>query len=165
MATTPAPDVRATPTRVNYDTPSTTGLSPQQRHGRRPHHSNTSILTRLHVRTGRSRSRSANRGNSSAIISPTSASPTTPADERNARFAHRINSSDSYSSTTSSSSSQQSRGREKRHSGTVMPCGRHANEWLFGDFSIRDTIKNVVRHTSGDHSGEHGHGHHRGGSA
>ncbi|MCJ1352035.1 MAG: hypothetical protein MMC33_002019 [Icmadophila ericetorum] len=160
MSPTPiSPDVRATPNRVNSDSPSTS-VTPQQRYGRQPHHSDTSIFTRLHIRTGRSRSRSANRASSSAIVSPTSTSPTTPYDER-ARFAQRVNSSDS----SSSSSSLQSRSREKRHSGTVTPCGRHANEWLFNDFSVRETIRNTVRHISGDHSGDHGHGHHRGGSS
>lgn len=32
----------------------------------------------------------------------------------------------------------------RRYAGTVNHCGRHANEWLFGGFSVRDTVRDGV---------------------
>lgn len=29
----------------------------------------------------------------------------------------------------------------RRYTGTVNHCGRHSNDWLFGGFSVRDTIR------------------------
>lgn len=29
----------------------------------------------------------------------------------------------------------------RRYSGTVNHCGRHSNDWLFGGFSVRDTVR------------------------
>lgn len=28
----------------------------------------------------------------------------------------------------------------RRYSGTVNHCGRHSNDWLFGGFSVRETV-------------------------
>ena len=44
---------------------------------------------------------------------------------------------------------------KKRHStGTYMECGRHGNDWLFGGFSITETVKDLVGKRSGAHGGE-----------
>lgn len=32
----------------------------------------------------------------------------------------------------------------KRYSGTVNHCGRHSNEWLFGGFSLRDSVRHRI---------------------
>ncbi|OJJ47266.1 hypothetical protein ASPZODRAFT_1932937 [Penicilliopsis zonata CBS 506.65] len=32
----------------------------------------------------------------------------------------------------------------RRYSGTVQHCGRHSNDWLFGGFSLRDTVRDGV---------------------
>lgn len=29
----------------------------------------------------------------------------------------------------------------RRYHGTVNQCGRHTNDWLFGDFSVRETVR------------------------
>lgn len=33
--------------------------------------------------------------------------------------------------------------RKSRSSGTVTQCGRHGNEWLFGNISVTDTVKGL----------------------
>ncbi|PYI34272.1 hypothetical protein BP00DRAFT_454840 [Aspergillus indologenus CBS 114.80] len=44
---------------------------------------------------------------------------------------------------TSSSSAYSRKSTEdyRRYSGTVNHCGRHSNDWLFGGFSLRDTVR------------------------
>ncbi|KAG2413544.1 hypothetical protein HFD88_002733 [Aspergillus terreus] len=32
----------------------------------------------------------------------------------------------------------------RRRQGTITDCGRHSNEWLFGGFSFRDTVRDGV---------------------
>lgn len=32
----------------------------------------------------------------------------------------------------------------RRYSGTVNHCGRHSNDWLFGGFSVRDTVRDGI---------------------
>ena len=32
----------------------------------------------------------------------------------------------------------------RRYNGTVNHCGRHSNDWLFGGFSLRDTVRDGV---------------------
>lgn len=27
-----------------------------------------------------------------------------------------------------------------------MQCGRHGDQWLFGDFSVRESVKNLFHH-------------------
>jgi hypothetical protein len=34
-------------------------------------------------------------------------------------------------------------GDYKRYSGTVNHYGRHSNDWLFGGFSVRETVRGV----------------------
>lgn len=34
----------------------------------------------------------------------------------------------------------------KRYNGTVNHLGRHGNDWLFGGFSVRDTIRGFLHH-------------------
>ncbi|GAB1190983.1 hypothetical protein APSETT444_000151 [Aspergillus pseudonomiae] len=45
--------------------------------------------------------------------------------------------SDSYHSRKSSDD-------YRRYSGTVNHYGRHSNDWLFGGFSLRDTVRGGV---------------------
>lgn len=35
--------------------------------------------------------------------------------------------------------------QRRKTSGTTKHCGRHSNEWLFGGFSVRETVKNLVK--------------------
>ncbi|KAF7718007.1 Uncharacterized protein PECH_004710 [Penicillium ucsense] len=32
----------------------------------------------------------------------------------------------------------------RRYHGTVQQCGRHANDWLFGGFSVRETVRDSI---------------------
>ncbi|KAJ5460352.1 uncharacterized protein N7458_001904 [Penicillium daleae] len=32
----------------------------------------------------------------------------------------------------------------RRYSGTVNHCGRHSNDWLFGGFSVRETVRDGI---------------------
>ncbi|KAJ5595249.1 uncharacterized protein N7459_001457 [Penicillium hispanicum] len=32
----------------------------------------------------------------------------------------------------------------RRYSGTINHCGRHSNDWLFGGFSVRDTVREGI---------------------
>ena len=32
----------------------------------------------------------------------------------------------------------------KRYSGTISHCGRHSNEWLFNNFSVRETVRDGI---------------------
>lgn len=92
------------------------------------------------IRSARSRSPSARypttipRSNSS----PT-ASPTTEEYPHRSRLHLRTESSQSANQITRPRSRS-----NKRHSGTVMQCGRHSNDWLFGGFSFTDTVRGFV---------------------
>ncbi|OGM46111.1 hypothetical protein ABOM_005716 [Aspergillus bombycis] len=70
-----------------------------------------------------------------------SASPTemsTPASPSSIRETHSTKCrSDSYHSRKSSDD-------YRRYSGTVNHYGRHSNDWLFGGFSLRDTVRGGV---------------------
>lgn len=35
-------------------------------------------------------------------------------------------------------------GAYRRYSGTVNHCGRHSNDWLFGGFSVRETVRGSI---------------------
>ena len=51
------------------------------------------------------------------------------------------------SSHTSTESLEHARRKGKGHDlGTYTDCGRHANHWLFGDFSFTDTAKEFIEH-------------------
>ncbi|KAK2756719.1 hypothetical protein FQN54_005165 [Arachnomyces sp. PD_36] len=58
-------------------------------------------------------------------------------------FSHRSHSgsySNSNSNSHSHSHSSRKSGDHKRLSGTVNHCGRHGNDWLFGGFSVRESV-------------------------
>jgi hypothetical protein len=44
----------------------------------------------------------------------------------------------------------------KRLSGTVSHCGRHSNDWLFGGFSVRESVGKLLQSppSSSDEKGE-----------
>jgi hypothetical protein len=46
----------------------------------------------------------------------------------------------SHTNSHSNSHSSRKSGDYKRLSGTVNHCGRHANDWLFGGFSVRESV-------------------------
>ena len=61
--------------------------------------------------------------------------------------ATQVHDDHSHKRTSSSSSSAYSRKSTedyRRYSGTVNHCGRHSNDWLFGGFSLRDTVRGGV---------------------
>lgn len=65
----------------------------------------------------------------------------------------------SYSSSTTSSSGKKRHshgprkssgsGDYKRLSGTVNHCGRHGNDWLFGGFSVRERVRELLKDDEG----------------
>ncbi|KAF5864518.1 hypothetical protein ETB97_007350 [Aspergillus alliaceus] len=67
--------------------------------------------------------------------SPTEMSPTSATSDKEAHATKRR--SDSYHSRRSSDD-------YRRLNGTVNHKGRHANDWLFGGFSLRDTVRGGV---------------------
>jgi len=40
--------------------------------------------------------------------------------------------------------------KKRTSSGTYSQCGRHANQWLFNNFSIKDTVKGIFDHNRRD---------------
>jgi hypothetical protein len=44
---------------------------------------------------------------------------------------------------------RKSSGDYKRYSGTVNHCGRHSNDWLFGGFSVRETVRDGLEKLRG----------------
>ncbi|MCJ1315026.1 hypothetical protein MMC15_000340 [Xylographa vitiligo] len=90
------------------------------------------------------------RSRSPASRSPisTNASPTTEEHPGRSRLHFRT---DSSTSTGSHAARPRSRSA-KRHSGTVMQCGRHGNDWLFGGFSFTEAVRGLLSPT---HDGEH----------
>ncbi|OOF99524.1 hypothetical protein ASPCADRAFT_203304 [Aspergillus carbonarius ITEM 5010] len=64
-------------------------------------------------------------------------------------MSHRVCSDgDSHSAShkraTSSTYARRSGDDYRRYSGTVNHYGRHSNDWLFGGFSLRDTVRDGV---------------------
>lgn len=43
-----------------------------------------------------------------------------------------------------SSHTRRTSGDHRRYRGTISHCGRHSNDWLFGGFSFRDTVRDGV---------------------
>ncbi|EAW14336.1 uncharacterized protein ACLA_073710 [Aspergillus clavatus NRRL 1] len=68
--------------------------------------------------------------------SPTAMSPTETISQPSAGHHKRDN---SYSSQNRRSSDD-----FRRYNGTVNHYGRHSNDWLFGGFSLRDTVRDSV---------------------
>ena len=79
------------------------------------------------------------RTNSPPPMSPDTMSSTSPVETSTKKKRH----SNSYSARKSSSD-------YKRLSGTVQHRGRHANDWLFGGFSVRDQVGKLWRDSSDD---------------
>jgi hypothetical protein len=53
------------------------------------------------------------------------------------------------SSSTIDSSERSRSDSYKRYSGTVNHYGRHSNDWLFGGFSVRDTLRDGIEKLKG----------------
>ncbi|WEW57101.1 hypothetical protein PRK78_002561 [Emydomyces testavorans] len=88
----------------------------------------------------------------SPMSSPVASSPTeqrSHSSTMSGKKRHSYTSRKSSSSTSTSSSSSSS--DYKRLSGTVNYCGRHANDWLFGGFSVRESVRGLLRE---DHEDE-----------
>lgn len=49
-----------------------------------------------------------------------------------------------YEVKRASTPTRKSSGDYKRYSGTVNHCGRHSNDWLFGGFSVRDSVRDGI---------------------
>lgn len=85
--------------------------------------------------------------------SPTQMSPTSPhhrpgydkrgSQSSTASYSHSRSHSNSYPSSHSHPV-RRSSDDYRRLSGTVNHCGRHSNDWLFGGFSLRDTVREGV---------------------
>lgn len=73
--------------------------------------------------------------NTRRVVSPTPVSPygRSPASPQRSRAEKR----NSYGSRKSSND-------YRRYSGTINHYGRHSNDWLFGGFSLRDTVRDGV---------------------
>ncbi|KAJ5344127.1 hypothetical protein MYU51_003517 [Penicillium brevicompactum] len=65
--------------------------------------------------------------NSPADMSPTISSPQSPKSDDEVKRA--------------STPTRKTSGDYKRYSGTVNHCGRHSNDWLFGGFSVRESVR------------------------
>lgn len=76
--------------------------------------------------------------------SPTEMSPTSSHHPQRNSMAHR----DASSSTIDSSERSRS-DSYKRYSGTINHYGRHSNDWLFGGFSVRDTLRDGIEKLKG----------------
>ncbi|GAM39976.1 hypothetical protein TCE0_034f11961 [Talaromyces pinophilus] len=76
--------------------------------------------------------------------SPTDMSPTSSHHPQRPNMGHR----DASSSTIDSSERSRS-DSYKRYSGTINHYGRHSNDWLFGGFSVRDTLRDGIEKLKG----------------
>lgn len=63
-------------------------------------------------------------------MSPDSSSPRSPRPE--------------YMTKRSSTPPRRNSNDHRRYSGTVNHCGRHSNDWLFGGFSVRETVRDGI---------------------
>jgi hypothetical protein len=78
------------------------------------------------------------------VYSPTDMSPTSSQHPQRPSMGHR----DASSSTIDSSERSRS-DSYKRYSGTINHYGRHSNDWLFGGFSVRDTLRDGIEKLKG----------------
>ncbi|CAG7915982.1 unnamed protein product [Penicillium olsonii] len=67
--------------------------------------------------------------------SPTSMSPSTSSPQ---------SPKTDYEVKRASTPTRKSSGDYKRYSGTVNHYGRHSNDWLFGGFSVRDSVRDGI---------------------
>lgn len=49
-----------------------------------------------------------------------------------------------YSTKRASTPTRKNSDDYRRYSGTVNHCGRHSNDWLFGGFSVRETVRDGI---------------------
>lgn len=80
-----------------------------------------------------------NHGSTSPIqMSPDESSPRSPKGE--------------FETKRASTPTRKNSGDHKRYSGTINHYGRHSNDWLFGGFSVRETVRDSfdkLRHKEG----------------
>ncbi|KAK7726723.1 hypothetical protein SLS57_003284 [Botryosphaeria dothidea] len=98
--------------------------------------------SRSRSRASRSRSRSPMPPSRISTSSSTSASPT-----RGQQLRH-VNSSSTTSSTMSPTPVANK--RQSTDSSYSYYYGRHSNQWLFGGFSVRESVKGAYHHFRGD---------------
>ncbi|PSN72177.1 hypothetical protein BS50DRAFT_630251 [Corynespora cassiicola Philippines] len=105
------------------------------------------------IRRGRSRSRSRadasrKRSKSPMVMPPEHLPPRTaqPASERpkQSRHTSRASQSSTHPPVKPSRPSLQDSSRRSTSSSSNMWTGRHANSWLFNDFSVTDTAKGIL---------------------
>ncbi|KAI9696663.1 MAG: hypothetical protein M1820_008037 [Bogoriella megaspora] len=107
--------------------------------------------------TSRSRSRSRDRSHRSRSRSPIppTTSATTIAPTRPSPYGRPVSSTPATGSSARDSGTQRKSVHSRQASygssissptGTmpVAQCGRHSNDWLFGGFSVTDTVKNLM---------------------
>lgn len=70
------------------------------------------------------------RSHSPDQMSPQATSPQSPKQE--------------YITKRASTPTRKSSDDYRRYSGTVNHCGRHSNDWLFGGFSVRETVRDGI---------------------
>lgn len=81
------------------------------------------------------------------IYSPSDMSPTSSPYPQRPGIGHAR-----FSDATTSTMESPDRVRSdsyKRYSGTINHYGRHSNDWLFGGFSVRDTLKDGIEKLKG----------------
>ncbi|KAE8557494.1 hypothetical protein TMatcc_004948 [Talaromyces marneffei ATCC 18224] len=76
--------------------------------------------------------------------SPREMSPTSSHHSQRPGMGHR-----DVSSGTIDSSQRPRSDSYKRYSGTINHYGRHSNDWLFGGFSVRDTLRDGIEKLKG----------------
>ncbi|CAI7629373.1 unnamed protein product [Penicillium bialowiezense] len=88
------------------------------------------------------KSRTANipRSNPEASYFPQSYTPASPTDMSPTLSSPQSPKSD-FEVKRASTPTRKTSGDYKRYSGTVNHCGRHSNDWLFGGFSVRESVR------------------------
>jgi len=103
-----------------------------------------------------SRSKAPSEESAPRPLPPTSLHLAGSEDPTSRRFSLTLSQRSMSEPATSPTSSSPSRPtyirKAKRNSqgSGVMQCGRHSNDWLFGGFSVRETVKGMVRRDSGE---------------
>ena len=101
----------------------------------------TRTLTAEHIVQPRSRSRSP--------LPPAAASSVTSQQSRHSPHPakNRRHPSDPVGATAAAAEAQRKSliVQKRNQASSVSHCGRHSNEWLFGNISLRETVKHLVR--------------------
>ncbi|KAI9043852.1 uncharacterized protein KD926_002743 [Aspergillus affinis] len=119
--------------RARSESPTPTDLSLDVPRSRTRHRAGTLDIPRSHPPTEYSARRS---------TSPRPMSPSVSQDPSVTAQKRVSGSSDTYSPRRSGDD-------YRRYSGTVNHYGRHSNDWLFGGFSLRDTVRDGVEKLRG----------------